>query len=113
MKWLTSLGLALAVLAYPMISGAQQEKSDDSAKAADSGKKTSGASKKDDSDLPKPVEVTKEAQVGGSLIRYRVTSGLMPIRNASGTLEAKMFYIAYTRLNGVDSAKRPLTFSFN
>ncbi len=44
---------------------------------------------------------------------YTVTTGMMPIRSAKGEKEADIFYMAYTRDDAADSARRPLMFSFN
>ena len=59
----------------------------------------------------KPVVTHHTLAVGGKTLRYTATTGLMPIRDASGKLEARIFYMAYTLDN--PPARRPLTFSFN
>ena len=53
-----------------------------------------------------------EIHVGGKLLRYTATAGLMPLRNAEGETEANIFFMAYT-LDGQTPERRPLTFSFN
>ncbi|HEV7499825.1 MAG TPA: peptidase S10 [Vicinamibacteria bacterium] len=60
-----------------------------------------------------PVVTRHEARVGGRVLRYTVTTGLMPLKNEAGETEASIFYMAYVadRTSGVE--KRPLTFSFN
>lgn len=60
-----------------------------------------------------PPVVTKHAiTAAGRQLRYTVTTGFMPIRNAqSGEVDARMFYIAYTLDD--PPANRPLMFSFN
>jgi len=60
---------------------------------------------------PPPVVTHHEIHVGGKTLRYTATTGMMPIRNLDGELEANMFFMAYT-LEG-QSERRPLTFSFN
>ncbi|HYL92100.1 MAG TPA: peptidase S10 [Alphaproteobacteria bacterium] len=69
--------------------------------------------KKDAKEAPEtPPSVTHhEIHVGGKTLRYTATTGLMPLRNVEGEVEAHIFYIAYT-LDGAP-AGRPLTFSFN
>jgi carboxypeptidase C (cathepsin A) len=63
-------------------------------------------------DLP-PVVTKHQITVGGRPLRYTVTTGVMPLRNAAGETEARLFYMAYT-LDGVaDRSQRPLMFSFN
>jgi len=60
----------------------------------------------------KPVVTHQEARVGGKILRYTATTGMMPIKNEqTGKVEAHMFFVAYT----LDSpaAGRPLTVAFN
>src|SRR5689334_8049916 len=60
-----------------------------------------------------PVVTHHEVHVGGKLLRYTATAGMMPLKNNdTGEVEAHIFYIAYT-LDGQSPEKRPLTFSFN
>ncbi len=62
---------------------------------------------------PAPVVRQHELALQGKTLRYKTTTGRMPIRNAAGETEAWIFYTAYT-LDGVeDAAKRKLVFSFN
>jgi len=59
-----------------------------------------------------PVVTHHEAQVGGRTLHYTATVGHLPIKDAAGTTEALMFYVAYT-LDGADANARPVTFAFN
>jgi carboxypeptidase C (cathepsin A) len=65
------------------------------------------------SDEP-PVITKHEIKLDERVVKYTVTTGMMPIKNqVSGETEARMFFMAYT-LDGVsDPSKRPLMFSFN
>jgi carboxypeptidase C (cathepsin A) len=58
-----------------------------------------------------PVITHHEIRVGGRILRYTTTTGMMPIKNRDGETEARLFFMAYT----LDDARgrRPLTFSFN
>ena len=67
-------------------------------------------SAKPETDKP-PVVTHHEIHVGGKVLRYTATAGLMPLVDDSGKVDAHIFYIAYTLDN--PSARRPLTFSFN
>jgi carboxypeptidase C (cathepsin A) len=60
-----------------------------------------------------PVVTKHELRVGGRVLRYSVTTGLMPLKNDAGDVEARVFFMAYTldRTGGPES--RPLMFSFN
>ena len=67
--------------------------------------------KKETQEQP-PTVTHHEIHVGGKLLRYTATTGLMPLRNAEGEIEANIFFMAYT-LDGQAAEHRPLTFSFN
>jgi carboxypeptidase C (cathepsin A) len=61
----------------------------------------------------KPAVTRHELKIGGRLLKYTATAGMMPIRNAAGETEAHIFYIAYTLDGPGRAADRPLLFSFN
>jgi len=59
-----------------------------------------------------PVVTHHEIHIGGRVLRYTATTGLLPIRNAENDeIEANIFFIAYTLDNA--GPNRPLMFSFN
>ena len=59
-----------------------------------------------------PVVTKHSTRIGGRQLNYTVTTGFMPIKNAtSGDTEARIFFIAYTLDNA--PTNRPLMFSFN
>ena len=60
-----------------------------------------------------PVVTRHSITVGGRQLRYTVTTGVMPLKSASGETEARIFYMAYTRDDTTRAADRPLMFSFN
>ncbi|HEY3741675.1 MAG TPA: peptidase S10 [Bryobacteraceae bacterium] len=61
----------------------------------------------------KPVVTKHEMKLNGRTLSYTATTGMMPIKDDHGKIEANLFYVAYT-LDGVpDATKRPLMFSFN
>jgi carboxypeptidase C (cathepsin A) len=59
-----------------------------------------------------PVQTHHTITVNGRTLRYTATAGRMPIKDATGKIDAEMFFVAYT-LDGADPAKRPVTFSYN
>jgi carboxypeptidase C (cathepsin A) len=59
-----------------------------------------------------PVVTHHQIQVGGRALHYTATVGHLPIKDAAGTADALMFYVAYT-LDGAAPGSRPLTFAFN
>ncbi len=61
----------------------------------------------------KPSVTKHEARIGGRTLRYTVTTGMMPLKDAKGETEARVFYMAYTADSAGDKKKRPLMFSFN
>lgn len=61
-----------------------------------------------------PVVTKHEITLGNRVIKYTVTTGMMPIKNQqTGETEARMFFMAYTADNPGEQKARPLMFSFN
>ncbi len=63
----------------------------------------------------KTVVTTHTLTIGSRTIRYRATAGTLLLRkDDKGTFEprASVFFVAYTR-DGVDTATRPVSFTFN
>ncbi len=54
-----------------------------------------------------------EIHVGGKTLKYTATTGMMPLRDANGEIEAHIFFMAYTLDGAGDTSHRPLMFSFN
>ena len=61
----------------------------------------------------KPVFTTNEVTIAGQSIRYITETGMLPLLKPDGTPRASVFYIAYSKEDETNSAKRPITFSFN
>jgi carboxypeptidase C (cathepsin A) len=59
-----------------------------------------------------PVVTHHSMTVGAKTLRYTATAGRLPIKDPAGTIEAEMFFVAYT-LDGTEANRRPLTFAFN
>jgi carboxypeptidase C (cathepsin A) len=60
-----------------------------------------------------PVVTRHSISAGGRQLRYTVTTGVMPLKSATGETEARIFYMAYTLDGNSRAAERPLMFSFN
>jgi carboxypeptidase C (cathepsin A) len=60
-----------------------------------------------------PVVTHHRVRVGGQELKYTTTAGLMPIKDAKGDVEARIFFMAYTRDEAGPVEERPLLFSFN
>jgi carboxypeptidase C (cathepsin A) len=59
-----------------------------------------------------PIVTHHEIHLGGRVLHYTATTGLMPIRNVENDeVEANIFFVSYTLDNA--PANRPLMFSFN
>jgi carboxypeptidase C (cathepsin A) len=90
------------------------------AKPSPSAAKPSPAGKKDDKtheekdreDDKPPVVTHHEIRMHGTTLKYTATTGMMPIADDDGTIEAHIFFIAYT-LDNPPAGSRPLTFCFN
>ncbi|MBW8848681.1 MAG: peptidase S10 [Burkholderiales bacterium] len=54
----------------------------------------------------------RRSTANGQTLSYTATAGHLIARDATGTPEASMFYVAYT-LPGADAATRPVTFFYN
>jgi carboxypeptidase C (cathepsin A) len=83
-------------------------------KPADKSDKSAEKDKDKDKDKDEPPVVTRhEASVGGKVVRYSVTTGMMPLKNDAGETEADVFFMAYVADRPGPASARPLTFSFN
>jgi len=60
-----------------------------------------------------PVVTSHEMKIGDRSLKYRVTTGMLPLRNEKGETEARIFFMAYVADTGAGPERRPLTFSFN
>jgi carboxypeptidase C (cathepsin A) len=60
-----------------------------------------------------PVRVTNTVTIAGERVTYIAETGMLPLLKPDGTSRASIFYTAYTRTDGADKAKRPVTFCFN
>jgi carboxypeptidase C (cathepsin A) len=64
-------------------------------------------------EVPEAAVVSRHSMaVGARKIDYQAAAGFLPIRDESGKLQAKVFYVAYSK-EDPDEANRPLTFAFN
>jgi carboxypeptidase C (cathepsin A) len=60
-----------------------------------------------------PIVTEHEMTIGGKKLKYKATSGRMPLRNAIDEIEAQMFYVAYTKEGVENLGERPLIFCYN
>jgi carboxypeptidase C (cathepsin A) len=77
--------------------------------------KPEAAKKGETAEPPKPEQsVTQHSLVvGGAPINYTATAGTLIVRNEKDQPYASVGYVAYTKRDGGDATKRPITFSYN
>jgi carboxypeptidase C (cathepsin A) len=97
----------------PAAAARDDKTTDERGGTPDQGKEGKKAEAKDADAKEEPVVTRHELRVGGRILKYSVTSGLMPIKNAAGETEAHIFFMAYVADRPGGPEKRPLTFSFN
>jgi carboxypeptidase C (cathepsin A) len=100
-------GILLMVAGIPASAQKQEEKPAD--KAAEKPKDE----KKPATPEEKVVQTRHTVKVGGQEIKYTATAGTILLKLEDGTPKASVFYVAYTRDDVSDMAKRPVTFTFN
>ena len=61
----------------------------------------------------KSVQTKHSLKIGGQEVKYTATAGTMVLKLEDGTPKASIFYVAYTKDDVTDAAKRPTTFAFN
>jgi carboxypeptidase C (cathepsin A) len=61
----------------------------------------------------KSVQTKHSVKIGGQEVKYTATAGTMVLKLEDGTPKASIFYVAYTKDDTTDAAKRPITFAFN
>ncbi|MCA9430284.1 MAG: peptidase S10, partial [Candidatus Omnitrophica bacterium] len=80
------------------------------------GKDTEKTDKKKDkvsSATDEIVTTTHEIEIDGSTLRYRAKAGTILMKDEEGEAKAKIFFVAYEKLDVEDVDKRPITFAFN
>lgn len=64
-------------------------------------------------ETPKPIITQHEMTINGKALKYTVTTGMMPMKNAEGETQANIFFMAYTLDEPERGKQRPLTFAYN
>ncbi|MFO0799462.1 MAG: hypothetical protein U0804_18490 [Gemmataceae bacterium] len=59
------------------------------------------------------VQVARSATIGRQKVDYTVTTGRLRVADKTGTAEAGVFFVAYTRKTDTPAAARPVTYCFN
>ncbi len=61
----------------------------------------------------KPVTTRHELRLAGRILKYSVTTGVLPLKNKEGETEGRVFFMAYAADRASGPETRPVTFSFN
>ena len=81
---------------------------------ADEQKKNADKAKNDKEKVEEKVAETKHTvTIDGVEIAYTAKAGTLVLKDDEGKQKAEVFYVAYTKHDVEDVAKRPITFSFN
>jgi carboxypeptidase C (cathepsin A) len=92
----------------------EKDKSEKTEKGEKSGDKKEEKDKKDEKKPEEKMVQTKHTiRIGGQEIKYTATAGTILLKLEDGTPKASVFYIAYSKDDVSDPAKRPVTFTFN
>ncbi len=95
--------------AAPLNLGAAQEAP---AKAPEAGAKETKSTQTDRPRLPADTTSEFTLNVAGRALSFKATAGSLRLADDNGAPQAEIAFIAY-QLDGVDSAKRPVTFAIN
>jgi carboxypeptidase C (cathepsin A) len=112
------LGTAVLYAQQPRATELVKEQAKDEAKPPATAKSRADELAKDKEKLKtstdeEPVVTQHNVRVDGKVLAYTTTAGLMPIKDAKGDVEARIFYMAYTLNATGPPNQRPVMFSFN
>ncbi len=107
MKYLLSLALLLAT--FPL--GAAETNPPTATNSPVSAEK-SALGKIPDASHP-AMRVTNTVTIAGEPVTYVAETGMLPLLQPDGSSRASVFYVAYTKRDEPNQAKRPVTFCFN
>ena len=110
-RWIVIMSSLVPLGLPPGPSWAQEAKPVE--KAAEKTGTDPAQTKEKTKDDDKPIVTHDQVTIGGKVWKYTATTGFLPLRDADGELEARIFYVAYTADDVGDRTKRPLLFSFN
>lgn len=60
-----------------------------------------------------PVVTRHQVTINGKAVSYTATAGYMVMKDEDGNHKANIFYVAYAKEGEPNTAKRPITFTFN
>jgi len=108
-KLICALAATLTVAAQPFVSaqgGRGQNPNQQQTPSASADRETAGQAEE------KISQTSHVLRLDGRDIKYTATAGTLPIRGEDGRVQARMFFVAYTK-DGEDVKTRPLSFLYN
>ena len=107
MRFTTAFALAAALTAIPVLAQQRGQNPNQQNPAAQSpAREYAGPAEEKISQTPHTI------RLDGRDIKYTATAGTLPIRGDDGKVQARMFFVAYTK-DGEDVKTRPLAFLYN
>src|SRR5437867_9714896 len=104
--------LALLILACPILVAQERRPGQQTAAPAPAAKEAEASEKPKETPRDQINTTQHSVTVGGQVINYTARAGTIVLKEEDGTPRANFFFISYTR-EGADSARRPVTFTFN
>src|SRR5439155_11530442 len=107
--------LALILLACPILVAQERRPGQQSAAPAPAAREAEAPEKQTASKETSRDQINTtqhSVTVNGQVVNYTARAGTMVLKEEDGTPRANFFFVSYTR-DGVDPARRPITFTFN
>src|SRR5262249_47587933 len=101
-----TFALLLSLTALPAAAQQRGQNPNQPAPAAASAREYAGPAEE------KIAQTSHTIRLDGREIKYTATAGTLPIHGDDGKVQARMFFVAYTK-DGEDVKTRPLSFLFN
>jgi carboxypeptidase C (cathepsin A) len=115
-RFARGVAFLLTIAVVPFAALAQQPSAGDKPgeKAGEKpGEKAADKTKDEKKPEEKVVQTKHTVKIGGQEIKYTATAGTILLKLEDGTPKASIFYVAYSKDDVSDTAKRPITFTFN
>ena len=104
--------LLLLLLACPILVAQERRPGQQPAAPAPAAKEAETPDKPKETPRDQINTTQHSVTVNGQAINYTARAGTMVLKEEDGTPRASFFFVSYTR-DGADSARRPVTFTFN
>jgi carboxypeptidase C (cathepsin A) len=105
--------LVCALLAFPVYAADHPSHEEAAASSPDKSKNSAFEEEKPPLAEEKPVVTRHQITINGKTLSYTATAGTLPIKDAAGKTEARIFFVSYTADTAGKPSQRPLLFAFN